>query len=613
LRPLNWLLIGVLGLLPVVIAQPGWAQGDVPESPVTSQQSMAQGYTYAECNRADEAGVQAEIEAIAQAPLDEASAGLDVDGLVAHKWTELGVGIALDQAVDDAIAQVQQEKSYWDRFVTGWSAPQAEALASEVAAAAFDSPVFQAKLEELATALAAGLVAELEAEAARSASSALLCLQSFVGERYSETLFAAFQQQTSQGISSVAESEAEVNGVAPMTIQPAELHLKAGAGVVAIVGSQVIRKLAVTLSQKITGRLAGKIAGRVLGRLGSSFIPYLGWAVGIGLIAWDLVEGAQGALPQIREALQAEEVKQEVRMEIAAAVRSGLDAEVEHLAATVARTLVGQWQSFCTGQGELCALAAEIDDLQMLLDVTPVEQVARLAQQVTLFLTELGRTQLEASLVDGSFEALLGLPESAYAVLRHTRDPQIVLDWAALAGPSFESMVALELYTQVAPNDLAPETVLALVTLADNDIIHKLLALSPGQLATLVQLSTPALRAVAAGASLDELAWLSTYLAQQPVEEMQRIGAQLASGALTIAALQAPPVAVQPASMAQPKAEAAPGAAVGSMPVAIVEPVAWWEAAPWSNGVVVAAVLVVLLLVACGVVAAQRDSSLRSE
>jgi hypothetical protein len=574
---------------------------------------MAQGYTYAECNRADEAAVRAEMEEIVRRLLGEASAGLDVDGLVARKWSELGAGVALDQAVDDAIAQVQQEKSYWDRFVTGWSAPQAETLASEVATAAFDGPVFQAKLEELATALANGLVVELETEATRSASSALLCLQSFVGERYSETLFDAFQHRMSDEIAPVVDLE----GNAPVTIAPAELHLKAATGVGLIIAGQITRKIALSLSQKITGRLAGKIAGRVLGRLGSSIIPYIGWVVGIGLIAWDLIEGAQGALPQIRETLQAEEVKQEVRAEIAAAVRSGLDAEVETLAATVATTLVGQWQGFCTEHGQLCTLAAENDDLQMLLDVTPVEQVARLAQQVTLFLTGLDRAQLEASLADGSFEALLALPESAYAVLRHTRDPQTVLDWAALAGPSFESMVALELYTQVTPNDLAPETLLALVTLADKDIIHKLLALTPGQLATLAPLPTPALRTVSANASLDELAWLSTHLAQQSAEEVQRIGAQLATGELTIAALQAPPVAAQPASMAQPSVDTEPGAVVGSVPVPILAPVAWWEAGPWSNGVMVAAVLLVILLVICGVIAvlrnAQRDSSLRSE
>ena len=47
--------------------------------------------------------------------------------------------------------------------------------------------------------------------------------------------------------------------------------------------------------------------------------------IGAGLIVWDLVEGAQGALPQIQETLQSDEIKAEVRAEIATAIDAGLN------------------------------------------------------------------------------------------------------------------------------------------------------------------------------------------------------------------------------------------------------------------------------------------------
>ncbi|HXF64175.1 MAG TPA: hypothetical protein VNK95_21285 [Caldilineaceae bacterium] len=612
---LAWALAALLALLPVAPARPvqaalpaQQATGPAPAPEPSGPGYTYPGYTYEECNRLDEAGVQAELEAIALAPLVEAGNGLEIDALVARKWAELGVGQALDQEVDAAIVHIQQETGYWERFVSGWSTAQAELLAGEVATAAFEGPVFQAKLEELATALAADLVAALEAHAARSASSALLCLQSYVGERYSATLFTAFEEKLNEEIVPAVALETET----PVTISPVDLHLKALGGIGVIVASQITRKIALSLSQKIAGRLAGKIAGRVLGRLGSSVIPYIGWVVGAGLIVWDLVEGAQGALPQIREALQAEEVKQEVRAEIAAATRTGLEAEVQTLAATLAATLAGQWQRFCAEQGAVCTLAAENDDFGALLDATPVAQLPRLAQQVTVYLADLDRTQLEAGLADGSFEAILALPESALAVLSHTHDPQTVLAWAELAGPNFEQVVALELYRQTTPAELSPAALSTLVATANNDIIHKLLAVTPNQLEVLARLSVADLQAIAAGASVEELAWLADYLAGQTPAEAQRIGAQLATGALTLAILQSPPTpaAGGMALAAAGEAETAKAAGVAEPPL----PDTGLPAAEglWNNGVLVAAALLVILLVGFGIIASLRRDSLES-
>src|SRR5690606_8010837 len=149
---------------------------------------------YAECSRADAATIEAEITTIAHAILTEAESHLAIDALVARKWTEVGAGPVLDAAVDRAIAQVQAEESYWERFLSGWSPDKAQELAARVAEVAFADPALAAKLDELSTVLAAALVSEMETYAARSASSALLCLQSYVGGQYSETLYSAFAQ-----------------------------------------------------------------------------------------------------------------------------------------------------------------------------------------------------------------------------------------------------------------------------------------------------------------------------------------------------------------------------------------------------------------------------------
>ena len=271
---------------------------------------MRQGYTYAECSQADAAAVQGEMTTIAQGLLTQASSGLDVNALVARQWQETNIGVTLDQAVDAAIVRLQAREGYWSRFWSGWSADKAEEFAAQAATEAFNDPALTAKLDELAAAIAASLVIEMETATAQSASSALLCLQDYVGEQYSATLFTAFQAEVSQELG----AELALEDAVQVQVAPLDDHTKGLTGIGVIVASQITRRIAASLAQKITGRLAGKIAGRVLGRLGSSVIPYIGWAVGAGLIICDLVEGSQGALPQISESLQREEVKQEVRV-----------------------------------------------------------------------------------------------------------------------------------------------------------------------------------------------------------------------------------------------------------------------------------------------------------
>ena len=78
--------------------------------------------------------------------------------------------------------------------------------------------------------------------------------------------------------------------------------------------------------------MAGRIVGRVLGRLGSSLIPWVGWLIGAGLIAWDIWDGSKGALPQIEQSLQSEEVKAAIRAEISDSVSESLDAEMAAIA-----------------------------------------------------------------------------------------------------------------------------------------------------------------------------------------------------------------------------------------------------------------------------------------
>lgn len=572
---------------------------------------VIQEYTYAECSRADEEAVQAEMAALAHSVLVEGSSGLDIDALVASTWRTLGADAAFDAAVDAGIARVQTERGYWERFWSGWSADKAEEFAGQVAIYAFEDAALKAKLDEISAAIANSLVLELEAAAARSASSALLCLQSYVGEQYSATLFSAFEARVSQEL----DADLEL-GESQVMISPLEMHNKGLTGVGVIVATQITRRVAQALAQKITGRLAGKIAGRVLGRLGSSVIPYVGWAVGVGLLVWDLWEGSQGALPTIRDALQAEEVKQEVRAEISAAVAEGVADEVETLASTLAVTLVGQWQEFCANHGVVCQLAAENSTFRALLDNLPVANLTRLVQLTDFYWSELGKAPLVAAVNDGTLAKLLAAPPTLDLILTETGDPATTLLWWEIAGDALPKVVELRLFETIDPHEMPQLSLAAFLSIDNNAIIHKLQVLPIEQLLILLQLPTADLTQIAATATPDELDWLAAYLATLPKEEATETGHALATGQVTIAMLQSPPQAAdndtQGGEVAGVQEELESAEASATAPVAGVPEVVatWWALLVNSgladNGVAVAAMVVVFLLIAVGMVLALR-------
>ncbi|MFO7633332.1 MAG: hypothetical protein R6W76_12365, partial [Caldilinea sp.] len=284
-----------------------------------AQTEAGKQYTVGDCSRIDRSQLRSEIEAHVLTVLQNEAAPLEVDAIVERAWVELEMDAAIDAEVTRAVDGVRNSEDYLNRLLSGWWGEKAEEYAERVANDAFGSPGFRAKLEELSAAIGVEAARQIEAQFAQAASVALLCLQTYVGEQYSETFFTLFAKQVQQETQTLA-----LNPLVAPTGSTLTDHRLALAGVGTIVATQLVYRLSQRLGEKLAQRVAGRVVGRILGRAGSSFIPIAGWVVGIGMIVYDLWEGGEGALPQIQEGLQSAEVKLRIRQEIADAVRDDL-------------------------------------------------------------------------------------------------------------------------------------------------------------------------------------------------------------------------------------------------------------------------------------------------
>lgn len=494
-------------------------------------------YTVGDCSRIDKQQVRDEIERHALAVVNASGAPADIDSLVARKWAELDMDAAVDEAVQGAVGNLGSQEAYWDKLISAWWGEKAQEYAERIANDAFSSPAFQVKLEELSTAVGAEVARQVETQFAEAASVALLCLKEYVGEQYSEQLFRAFERSVQADTANV-----DLSASSPPVISAVEQHGLALAGVGTILVTQLVYRLTQKLTEKIAQRVAGKVVGRVLGKAGSSFIPVAGWIVGIALIAYDLWEGNQGALPQIQEALQSEEVKSRIREEIAAAIKDDLPDQAALIALETSVSLVEQWQGFCTRYGDVCQVADQNPDFRSLLGFVALDELDSLAALVTWFVDQEGRRSLDNAVIDGSLEDLLALPQDTLAAVIAEMQPGEAIGWLQVAGDRMGRVVDLRMHRLAQPDEFDTYSLAAMLAVRDSADLQKLLALAPVQRDILLAQPADTLQALAAGNSATELAVLANVMlepAQSPTSAAQ-IAEEVVQGNVSVEQLVTP-------------------------------------------------------------------------
>ncbi len=485
----------------------------VPAKIARAQANSPNSYTIQECDQVKESNLRDELNRITQSVFAEEQGGMDVSAIVDRNWNSLNLDATVDAAVESATERVMKETGLWERVISGWSPSKAEELTKKVATNAFDSPDFREAFDLLSLNITDDVVNEIRLMTAKSASSALLCVQTFVGDIMSPTMAAVLEVEIQARLSEIQFPEDEDLNL--LDIVRANPNLTGG--VALIIGTQIARTLGKQLAQKI----AGRVAGRILARVGSAVIPLVGWVIGAGLIAWDLFNAKDGSLPQIRDALQDPEVKEEIQKQVTEKVSNELRIELPQLARSVSNEVYNQWQEFRENYSRVLELAQASLRFQSILDNTPVEMVKTLAELVALTEEKLGTEGLVNLIDTGQFERILSLPVEALEIFRVTGDAEVVIAWADLAGELIVKVFELELYRVASTSDFRDRADLeAVIAMEDAELIQKLMLLDRKERDTLLGLSTAHIKQVLEALSEEELSRLAReYLAELEPQE----------------------------------------------------------------------------------------------
>lgn len=474
-------------------------------------------YTFEECDSLNEAGLRDELNRITQFVFEEGRRGISVADIVEENWLELGMDARIDQEVDKAVELVRGDTPIWTRIWSAWSPSTAEELAVRIVEKAFGSDTFESHFGSLSARVADDIVSEIRLVTAESASTALVCVQEFIGDRFSRTMTAVLDKQIQEEFEVLIDSpDTDTNFIDILMT-----HSEFAGGIAVVIGTRIGVEIAKKLATVVGKNIVVRIASRALVKVVTLGLPIIGWIIGGFLIVKDVYDSRDGALPFIRDSLKGDEVKAEMRERTAEAVNEELRIEFPQLARSVANSTFSKWQVFRERFVRVLDLAEDLPRFKSVLDRTEVSDVDMLAELVHLVEAK-EPEKLNDLIQTGKFEFILRLPEKAVEILRVTGKSSVLISWAEFAEELIEQVVETELYLVASPSDFRDwadlESVLAL---KPKERIQKLMLVSSEEREALLGLPTVHTKQLLDEYSHEDLTWLvNAYL--NSLEPQQR-------------------------------------------------------------------------------------------
>ena len=475
----------------------------LPVRPASAQQTPPV-YSFPECENVREKLLLGELNRITRSVFEEGQSALNIAEIVDRNWAELDMDSVVDAAVDEAADYVLESEGLWDRIKSGWHPPTAEEFTKKVVTNAFESTRFGDSIDQLSREIVDDLSVEVQVMTLISASSTLLCVQEFIGTSFSQTFAVVLEKNIEEWLAEMTV-DPEVDTDVSAILKRRTYTLT---GVSLVLGTQIARLLARKLAQQIVG----KVVARIIGKAAGSLIPVAGWIIGGALIVWDLIQLQDGSVPQIRKSLKGQDVKKEIRAQIAVVVENELGEALPALSDSVALDIYYQWKRFLKDFEHVLRLAEKNEHFRTIVDGVTADQVDKLSELVAVGTEALGTELLDRIIETGEFERILALPKITFEILRDTADSELVLAWADFAGEGIVSVVTTEVYKVTSPSNLGDrETLEKVLALEDSLAIQVLMKFKVEVRRALLSLRTEQTKWLLSELSEEDLTWLSEY------------------------------------------------------------------------------------------------------
>jgi hypothetical protein len=482
---------------------------------------------YEACQAGDERAFQSAVETITIAALEKGLAGVDYKAAVDEEWRRIEMDKILDQRVDVAVEEIQNETSLGTRIQSLGNKEKAQELAVAVAERVYRSEAVSGAIEKLAEGVGRSAASRIEIATKDAAEPALICLRAFLGGRYGQTVAAT-----------VAGNAA------------AEFELDAGKGGAEVSSGAVLKQssagitgAAILIVRRQLANMAQRIGQRLVGAVLSRLVSVVAGGIGLVLIAKDIWDLRNGVLPIISDEMKSQATKTTVRDELAKSLSEQIGIHVKDIGKKSAERVVEIWQEFRRAHLKALELADKNAGFKTFLNNVRPDAFARLDEVTAVILSSEGEAGILKRLDNGTLEtAVHQLPDGAMTIARESRSIEPALAWSAVAGDALPQVVEYEIYRRGVPEGFTQVSLGRLFALDDRLAISRLAAIDRASRDTLFDLNAADLKSLARALGETELASLAGYLTGLKDEPRDRVLRAVASDPSRMRFLAAPRV-----------------------------------------------------------------------
>lgn len=497
---------------------------------------------YEACKAHDEEGFRRAVDAITLAALEKGLAGFDYKASVGDEWRSADVDRVLAAEVDKAIETIRAQTGFGEQISSLFNKETAQRLATDAAERVFRSDPIKKAVETLAAGVGRDVGRRLELAIADASEPAARCVRAFLGPRYGAM------------IAGVVGGDAARDFALDATKATAEVSNAK----VAFEGKEGIAGAVILIVRRQLANLAARVGQRLVGAVLSRVVAAVAGGIGVLLIAKDLWELRQGALPIIAAEMKSAATRDKVQEEIARAIGEQIGDHLREISGRSADRIVEVWQEFRRAHAKVVELAGRDEGFRRFVDSVSPRNLPRLDEIVGLVLASEGEAGLLRRVADGSLHAAVErLPAPALTIARDTRSLAAALEWATLAGERLPAVVEAELHRRNPPSEFSKASLARLLGLGERTATLRLASLKAGVREPLLELKDRELSGLARALDVTELESLSAYMTRLEPAAGKRLLAAI--GAVPARMQVVTPAAVQQAILESRDQSAAVG------------------------------------------------------
>ena len=399
--------------------------------------------SFGECeNIVNEEELRAQVAAGARAAMRAAAKAVDYKSVVEQSWSAVNFDAKFAEIVDAQIAILRQDRPYLERLLDGNIPSRAEEMAKKTADAVFTSPAFIALQTELQEDIGRRLAPMVQGADLKAQSRATECVRVFLGRRYASTVSTAFGAEA---------------GTA--TIKP---KLEAGSAGTAAVFSLagIVAGMLTIIFRRLVRRIVAAVVRRLAGAIAARLAAWASVVLGAALLVYELVAGAEGVFPIIKEQLTGPETAKIIRTSLVEELSTVAPDQLDARAQEIADTMIVGWRKFRANHRAVLELAEREERFRKFLEEQPPENFETLSVVInSIKQTPPGGDKAVLDALDrGLLARALLLPGIAKLIETWTPQGVSVIDllaWRDRTGDRFQTALDANLPLHVKPDELS--------------------------------------------------------------------------------------------------------------------------------------------------------------